>query len=153
MTNRRFVRNKYWLTIIDVSIVSIIHNYRNYWFLDYCNCHNHIRPAPSSNTVWSNHDTLQWRHDGRYGVSNHQPRDCLLNRFLRRRSKKTSKLRITGLLAGNSPVTDKFPAQSQVTRKMFPFDDVIMVDVLQIGHTRHIVIAMHPLFQKPCYHF
>ena len=37
--------------------------------------------------------------------------DCLLNRSLRRRSKKTSKLRVTGLCAGNSPVTGEFPAQ------------------------------------------
>ena len=35
-------------------------------------------------------------------------------------------LRVTGLSAGNSPVTGKFPAKGLVTRKMFPFDDVIM---------------------------
>ena len=46
---------------------------------------------------------LQWRHNGRDSVSNHQPHDCLLNRLFRRRSKKTSKLRVTGLFAGNSP--------------------------------------------------
>ena len=40
-----------------------------------------------------------------------QPHDCLLNRLFRRRSKKTSKLRVTGLCAGNSPGTDEFPAQ------------------------------------------
>ena len=54
---------------------------------------------------------LQWRHDGRYSVSNHRPHDCLLNRLFRRRSKKTSKLRVTGLCAGNSPGTGEFPAQ------------------------------------------
>ena len=31
--------------------------------------------------------------------------------YSRRRSKKTSKLRVTGLCAGNSPVTGEFPAQ------------------------------------------
>ena len=36
---------------------------------------------------------------------NHQPHDCLLNRLFRRRSKKISKLRVTGLFAGNSPGT------------------------------------------------
>ena len=36
---------------------------------------------------------------------NHQPHSCLLNRLFRRRSKKTSKLRVTGLCAGNSPGT------------------------------------------------
>ena len=47
--------------------------------------------------------SLLWRHNGRGSVSNHQPRDCLLNRLFRRRSKKTSKLRVTGLCVGNSP--------------------------------------------------
>ena len=47
--------------------------------------------------------SLQWRHNERDGVLNHQPHDCLLNRLFRRRSKKTSKLRVTGLWAGNSP--------------------------------------------------
>ena len=55
--------------------------------------------------------TLQWRHNGHDSVSNHQPYDCLLNRLFRRRSKKTSKLRVTGLCAGNSPETGEFPAQ------------------------------------------
>ena len=36
---------------------------------------------------------------------------CLLNRLFRRRSKKTSKLRVTGLCAGKSPATSEFPAQ------------------------------------------
>ena len=54
---------------------------------------------------------LQWRHNGHNGVSSHQPCDCLLNRLFRLRSKKTSKLRVTGLCAGNSPGTDEFPAQ------------------------------------------
>ena len=56
-------------------------------------------------------NTLQWRHNERDGVSNHQPHQCLLNRLFRRRSKKTSKLRVTGLCGGNSPVTGELPAQ------------------------------------------
>ena len=56
-------------------------------------------------------DTLQWRHNGRDGVSNHRPRDRLLNRLFRRRSKKASKLHVTGLCAGTSPGTGEFPAQ------------------------------------------
>ena len=58
-------------------------------------------------TEWS----LQWRHNEHDSVSNHQPHDCLLNHLFRGRSKKTSKLRVTGLCAGNSPVTGEFPAQ------------------------------------------
>ena len=48
------------------------------------------------------------------------------NRLFRRRSKKTSKVRITGLCEGNSPVTGEFPAQRASNAEMFPFDDVIM---------------------------
>ena len=55
--------------------------------------------------------SLQWRHNGRDSVSNHQSHDCLLNRLFRCRSRKTSKLRPTGLCAGNSPGTGEFPAQ------------------------------------------
>ena len=52
-----------------------------------------------------------WRHDERDSVSNHRHLDCLLNRLFRRRSKKTSKPRVTGPCEKNSPVTGDFPAQ------------------------------------------
>ena len=45
------------------------------------------------------------------GVSNHKRLEGLLNRLLRRRSKKSSELRVTGLCEGNSPVTGEFPAK------------------------------------------
>ena len=48
--------------------------------------------------------SLQWRHNGRDGVSNHQPHHCLVNRLFGCRSKKTSKLRVIGLCASNSPM-------------------------------------------------
>ena len=51
---------------------------------------------------------LQWRHNERDGVSNHQPYDWLPNRLCKGTSKKTSKLRVTGLCAGNSPETGEF---------------------------------------------
>ena len=54
---------------------------------------------------------LLWRHNVRYGVSNHQTHDCLLNHSFRHRSKKISKLCVTGLCVDNSPVTDEFSAQ------------------------------------------
>ena len=55
--------------------------------------------------------TLQWRHNERDGVLNHRRLNCLLNRLFRRRSKETSKLRITGLCEGNSSVIGEFPIQ------------------------------------------
>ena len=61
--------------------------------------------------ISKNRSTLRWRHNDHAGVSNHQPPGCLLNRLFRRKSKKTSKLRVTGLCAGNSPGTGEFSAQ------------------------------------------
>ena len=70
--------------------------------------------------------SLQWRHNGHDSVSNHQPHDCLLNRLFVRRSKKTSKLRVTGLCVGIHRAPVNSPHKWPVSRKMFPFDDVIM---------------------------
>ena len=66
------------------------------------------------------HHSLRWRHNERDSVSNHQPHGCLLNGLLRRRSKKTSKLRVTGLCVGNSSGPVNSPHKGPVTRKMFP---------------------------------
>ena len=65
----------------------------------------------STCACWGSLAALEWRHNGLNSVSNHQPHHCLLNRLFRRRSKKTSKLRVTGLCEGNSPGTGEFPAQ------------------------------------------
>ena len=54
---------------------------------------------------------LQWRHNERDGVSNHQHLDCLLSRLLRCTSKKSSKLLVTGHCEGNPPVVSEFPSQ------------------------------------------
>ena len=75
--------------------------------------------------------TLLRHHNGHSSVSNHQPHDCLHNRLFRRRSQKTSKLRATGLCVGNSPGPVNSPHKGPVTRKMFPFDDVIMKSAAQ----------------------
>ena len=53
--------------------------------------------------------SLLWRHNGHDGVS-----DCLLKRTFRRRSKKTSKLCVTGLCVGNSLGTGEIPAQMAI---------------------------------------
>ena len=58
-------------------------------------------------------------------VSNHRRLDCLNRRF-RCKSKTTSKFRVTGLCDGNPP------HKGPVTRKMFPFLDVIMLQVLSM---------------------
>ena len=72
------------------------------------------------------HMSLHGRHNGHESVSNHQPHDCLLSRLFRRRSKKTSTLRVTALCVGYLPGPVNSPHKWPLTRKMFPFDDVIM---------------------------
>ena len=85
---------------------------------------------------------LHWRHNDHHSVSNHQPHGCLLNRLFRPTSKKTSKLRVTGLCAGNSPGPVNSPHKGPVTRKMFPFDDVIMGRQLFFQTIREIATKM-----------
>ena len=68
---------------------------------------------------WADLNPLHWRHNDHDGVSNHQPHGCLLNRLLRRRSKKTPKLRDTGLCAGNSPWPVNSPLKGQLRGKCF----------------------------------
>ena len=69
-------------------------------------------PEPNGlivNKIMSN--ALQWRHNDSNGVANHWSLDCLLNRLSKRRSKKTSRLRVTRLCEGNPPVTGGLPSQ------------------------------------------
>ena len=85
---------------------------------------------------------LQWRHDERNEVSDHHHCDCLLNRLFSRRSKKTSKLHVTSLCAGNSPVIDEFPAQrasnaenASIWSRHHVYNKCV--------HTKHARLSMH----------
>ena len=64
--------------------------------------------------------TLRWRHNERDSVSNHQPHDCLLNRLFKEIIKAPRHWPLCGEFTGDRWI------QWPVTRKMFPFDDVIM---------------------------
>ena len=57
------------------------------------------------------------------------------NRLFRCKSKKTSKLRVTGFYEGNSPVTVEFPHRG-------PFDDVIMSIVVVIAVIAEVIAVM-----------
>ena len=107
--------------VISDYTVQTLHGY--HWTCLSRPIHTWMNPQGESYKVSA---TLQWRHNGHDSVSNHQPHDCLLNRLFRRKSKKTSKLRVTGLCAGIHRWPVNSPQRGPVTRKMFPFDDVIM---------------------------
>ena len=85
---------------ISLYFASNIHSVKGYMYTMVKNAHSTQPEIP-----------LQLRHNEGGGVSNHQRLHCFLNCWFRRRSKKTSKLRVTGVCAGNSPVTGEFPAQ------------------------------------------
>ena len=91
-----------------------------------------ITHQDSATPMWSQAPmSLQWCHNECIGISNHQHLDCLLSRFFRHRSKKTSKLCVTGLYEGNSPVTGEFPAQRASNAEN---DDVNMVMITVTYH-------------------
>ena len=78
--------------------------------------------------------------------------ECLLNHLFRHRWKKSLKLCVTGFFEGNS--SHWWPVNSThtraVTRKMFPFDDVIMVmcnqsfepDICSAGSNTYMCISL-----------
>ena len=71
--------------------------------------------------------TLLWCHNGHDGFSNHQPYHCLLNCLFSRRSKKTQISASLAFVWGIQRRPVNSPHKWPVTRKMFPFDDVIMI--------------------------
>ena len=81
--------------------------------------------------------SLRWRHNDHAGVSNHQPHGCLLNRLFMRKSKKTSKLRVTGLCVGNSPGTGEFPAQM-----------ASYAENVSIWWRHHVIALSHYIYTK-----
>ena len=97
-------------------------------------------------------DSLQWRHNGRDSVSNHQPYDCLLNCLFRHISKKTSKLRVTGLCVGNLPLTSEFPAQMASNAKIcfHLMTSSCLRCKIPHGELVSIISQTHMLIQSSC---
>ena len=87
--------------------------------------------------------TLEWCHNERVGVSNH--------RLFRRRSKKTSRLHVTGLCERNSPMIGEFPAQRSSKRGN------VFIGWRHNGHTdpvrMHDITTVRQGKGKPCIHW
>ena len=69
---------------------------------------------------------LQWRHNEHECVSNHKRFECLLKRLFRPRSKKHRSSASVAFAWGIHRRPVNSPHKRSVTRKMFPFDDVII---------------------------
>ena len=91
-------------------------------------------------------DSFQWRHNGRDGISNHEPHQCLLNRLFMCRSKKYQSSASLALVRG----IHRWPVNSAhkwtVVRKMFPFDDVIILGKIVF----HLTITKQYQAQSMC---
>ena len=98
----------------------------------------------------SNIQALQWRHNERDGVSNLRRVDCLLNRLFVHESKETLKLRVTVLCEGNHRRPVDSPHKGPVTRKMFPFDDVTMIDTKLYDRSWFNRVKICTLLGIPC---
>ena len=87
----------------------------------------HVKSIDSHPPAWQKCAiTLQCRHNERDCVSNDLPHDCLLNRLFKAQIKEIAKYRVTGLCREIHRCSVDSPHKGPVTRKMFPFDNVIM---------------------------
>ena len=82
----------------------------------------------------------QWRHNEHDGISLHRRLGCLLNRLFRRRSKNTSKLRVTGLCEGRPPMTGGFPSQRASNTSLISFEISII--------SRHLVYSAWSFYNE-----
>ena len=88
--------------------------------------------------------TLQWRHNGRDGVSSHQRLYCLLSSCFRYSQRKHQSSASLAFEPGIHRSTVNSPHKRPVTRKMVPFHDVIMKCHLAAVAGTTILIPQHP---------
>ena len=127
-----------------------------------CKLHNssakmHLKIAFGNCGSLCSNVSLRWRHNGCDGVSNHQPHHCLRNSFFGPRSKKHQSSASLAFVQGNHRGPVDSPHKGPVTRKMFPFDNVIMLrpvmqgpkyykQTRQIIYWHHHAINMHGIY-------
>ena len=97
--------------------------------------------------------SLLWCHNGRDGVSNHQPRDCLLYLHSGADQRKHQSSASLAFLRGIHRWPVNSPHKWPVTRKMFLIDDVIMWPCRKYSKFRQRICFHHKTFCKsqwPC---
>ena len=137
----------WWMRVLHIRQIS--HNFKSYKFTSSQTLNDFSALVVEQITLWISPYslyTLQWRHNEHDGVSDHQHHDCLLNRLSRRSSKKTPKLRVTGLCVGNSPMTGEFPAQRASNADdvsiWWRHHETYALHVFQIGCTKKTAYAL-----------
>ena len=124
ISSKWFFQRGRWGTLLKITWISLLHTIRYFIPANASSCNIFLSCVYFYlSEVWkefSCHDViisdyieaaLRWRRNEHDGISNHQPLDCLVNCLFRRKSKKTSKLRVTSFCVRNSLVTGEFPAQ------------------------------------------
>ena len=94
-----------------------------------------ISPSPSDPCTLG-YFPLKWRHNERDSASNHQCLDCLLNRLFRIDQRKHQSFVSLAFVQGIHRWSMNSPHKWPVTRKMFPFDDVVVLR-LRLQYHRH----------------
>ena len=83
--------------------------------------------CPSTQSFPQFHAPLPWRHNGHDRVSNHQSHNCFLHRLFKAQIKENIKgFAPLVFVRGIHRSAVNSPRKGPVTRKMFPFHDVIM---------------------------
>ena len=128
----RYCKGLVWWNIMQLKVK---YKYKIWYIFLCCSLWTQYNPChQSNNAIWY---TQQLRHNQRDGVSNHQRIDCLPKRLFRRRSKKTSKFCVIYFARG---IHRWSMHKGPVTRKMFPFDNVIMLFVY-LNSSRLIMVT------------
>ena len=104
-------------------------------YLPLVTCHSWYRPWQPMVC------TLQWRHNERDGVSNHRRQECVLNRLFRADQRKHQSSASLAFVKGIHRWPVNSPLKGPVTRKMFPFDDVIMTSHVNQDQVNELKIS------------
>ena len=116
-----------WLTVAFTIMIGL---YSNQWVIPFLKIRDsHVCCGKVSHTHLLFLDveiSFQWRHNEPDGASNHQPHNCLLNLYSDIDQRKHQSSASLVFMRGIHWWTVNSPHKRPVTRKMFPFDDIIL---------------------------
>ena len=116
------------LALYSLSTINGSHTISQLCLQMHLHIHNGAKASTGIALTTDALESIQWRYNECDGVSNHQPPDCLLNRLFKVQIKENIKATRHWPFVRRIhrwPVNS--PHKGPVTRKMFPFDDVIMI--------------------------